>query len=67
VNGIYPWQSRFVSTVSVPTTVVASNFSNWQESKHKDIERAFRILKSKFLCLKHPILMHHRDDVFYVV
>ena len=21
----------------------------------------------KFLCLKHPVKMHHRDDIFYVV
>ena len=38
VDGIHPWLSRFMSTISVPTTVVDSNFLKWQESKRKDIE-----------------------------
>lgn len=67
VDGIYPWLSRFLSTISVPTTIIDSIFSKWQESKRKDIERAFGVLKMKFLCLKHPVKMHHRDDIFYVV
>jgi hypothetical protein len=67
VDGIYSWLSRFLSTISVPTTVINTIFLKWQESKCKDIEHAFGILKVKFLCLKHLILMHHRDDIFYVV
>jgi hypothetical protein len=66
VGGIYPWLSRFLSTISVPTTLIDSNYSKWQESTCKDIERAFGVLKMKFLILKHPMMMHHRDDIFYV-
>jgi hypothetical protein len=66
VDGIYPWLSRFLSTISVPTTLIDSNFLKWQESKRKDIEGAFSKLKLKFLILKHPMLMHYRDDIFYV-
>ena len=32
VDGIYPWLSRFLSNISVPTTVVDSNFLKWIES-----------------------------------
>ena len=32
VGGIYPWLSRFLSNISVPTTVVDSNFLKWIES-----------------------------------
>lgn len=31
------------------------------------MERAFGVLKAKFLSLKHPIRFHHQDDIFYVV
>lgn len=31
------------------------------------MERAFGVLKVKFLCLKHPILLHHRDDIYFIV
>ena len=27
----------------------------------------FGVLKLKYLCLKHPIRLHHEDDIFYVV
>jgi hypothetical protein len=67
VDVIYPWLSNFLSTISVPTTVIDTNFLKWQESKRKVIEHDFGILKVNFLCLKHLILMHHRDDIFYDV
>lgn len=44
-DGIYPWLSIFFLTISVPTTVIDSIFSKWQESKHKDIECVFGVLK----------------------
>jgi hypothetical protein len=57
VDGIFPWLSQFLSTISVTITIINSTFSKWQESKWKDIERAFGMLKLKFLVL-HPMLMH---------
>ena len=59
VDGIFPWLSRFLSTISVPMTLIDSNYSEWQESARKDIERAFGVLKLKFHILEHPMLMHH--------
>ena len=67
VDGIYPTLSRFLSTISDPTTKIASFFATTQEAIRKDVERAFGVLKSKFLSLKHPIRFHHQDDIFYVV
>ena len=67
VDGIYPWLTRFLATISDPKTKIASYFATRQEAIQKDIERAFGVLKKKFLCLKHPILYHHKDDIFYVV
>ena len=67
VDGIYPWLTRFLATISDPKTRIASYFATRQEAIRKDIERAFGVLKKKFLCLKHPILYHHKDDIFYVV
>ena len=31
------------------------------------MERGFGVLKIKYLCLKHPILMHNNDDIFFVI
>ena len=67
VDGIYPWLTRFLATISDPTTKIASFFATQQEAFRKDVERAFGVLKAKFLCLKHPIRLHHEDDIFYVV
>jgi hypothetical protein len=66
VDGIYPPLARFLSAISDPTSKIASNFATKQEAARKDVEPAFGVLKVKFLCLKHPLLMHHRDDIFYV-
>ncbi len=30
------------------------------------MERGFGVLKIKYLCLKHPILMHNNDNIYYV-
>eukprot|EP00956_Cyclotella_meneghiniana_P042514 scaffold248515_cov72-Cyclotella_meneghiniana.AAC.2 len=67
VDGIYPTLARFLSTISDPTSKIASFFAVNQEAFRKDVERAFGVLKKKFLALKHPILYHHQDDIFFVV
>ena len=66
VDGIYPPLSRFLSSIADPKTKIASFYAKKQEAARKDVERAFGVLKMKFLCLKHSILMHDRDDIFYV-
>ena len=38
-----------------------------QEGSRKDVERVFGVLKLKFLALTHPINLHHRDDIYYMV
>jgi hypothetical protein len=67
VDGIYPWLAQFLSTIAVPTTTMDSNYSRWQESKRKDTERAFGLIKKKFLCLVYAVLLHYKDDIFYLV
>ena len=66
VDGIYPALTRFLSTISEPTSRIAKYFATKQEAWRKDVERAFGVLKVKFLCLTHPIQMHYTDDIFYV-
>ena len=67
VDGIYPALAQFLATISDPKTKIASFFAKNQEEYRKDVERGFGVLKLKYLCLKHEILMHNTDDIFYVV
>ena len=67
VNGIYPSLSCFISSESDPHTKIAYSFATDQESLRKDVERGFGVLKIKFLALTHPINLHHRDDIYYLV
>ena len=45
VDGIYPRYSRFVKGVRQPISHEEQGFTEWQESKRKDIERAFGVLQ----------------------
>ena len=38
-----------------------------QEAVRKDVECGFVVWKLKFLALTHPINLHHRDDIYYLV
>ena len=67
VNGIYPSLTRFISSEPDPHTNIAYSFASDQEAYRKDIERGFGVLKIKFLALTHPINLHHRDDIYYLV
>jgi hypothetical protein len=51
VDGIYPALARFVKPLSVPLNDDEALFSLWQESKRKDIERFFGVLKKSFTYL----------------
>jgi len=67
VDGIYPWLKRFLCTIPDPVTTVDRLLSKSQESWRKSIERAFGVWKKKYLVVKHPMEMHDRHDIFYVV
>jgi len=55
VDGIYPPWSRFVKTIQYPITPIQTNFSGWQESCRKDIERSFGVLRKSFKVLRNGI------------
>ena len=38
-------------------------YTYWQEGAHKDIERAFGVLKGKYQFVAQPILMHNMTDI----
>ncbi len=67
VDGIYPSLSRFLGTETDPSTRLDGSFKVDQEGARKDVERGFGVLKIKFLSLTHPINLHHRDDIYYLV
>lgn len=53
-DGIYPELSIFVTGFSVPNNPVDKNFTHWQESIRKDIERAFGVLQARWGILTKP-------------
>jgi hypothetical protein len=67
VDGIYPQLTHFLASESDPHTRLALFFAQEQESDRKDVERGFGVLKLKFLSLVHPINLHHKDDIYYLV
>ena len=67
IDGIYPLLSRFVPTISDPSTKLDQQFLKKQESFRKSIERAFGILKRKFLALSTGMRFYDKDDIFYIV
>jgi Plant transposon protein len=54
VDGIYPQYSRLVKGYAMPITDPEKEFTKWQESARKDIERAFALLKGKWQCMERP-------------
>lgn len=54
VDGIYPLLACFVAGLPIPITKPQKLFTAWQESSHKDIERAFGGLKARFRTLVIP-------------
>ena len=55
VDGIYPSYSRFVKSIREPVGSEERNYSEFQESSRKDIERAFGVLQCKFQAIHRPI------------
>ena len=62
-DGIYPRFSRFVKTISQPSTDGEKRFVAWQESKRKDVERVFGVLQQAFKYVSAPILQLNLDDI----
>jgi hypothetical protein len=60
VDGIYPEYSRFVKGLKNPVTYREKQFTKWQESCRKDIERAFGVLQGKFQTMARPF---HQFDL----
>ena len=66
-DGIYPEWAVFVKTISLPITEKDKLFAQQQESKRKDIERAFGVLRSRFCILKRPARLYDRGHLEKVV
>ena len=67
VDGIYPLTARFVKAISNPITLVDREFTGWQESYRKSIERAFGVMEKKFHYLFHPVQTYTVGDIGDVV
>ena len=63
VDGMYPQYSRFVKGFTQPVTQVERNYTGWQESVRKDIERAFGVLQLKFQWTSRPTMLHQLKDI----
>ena len=63
VDGIYPKYNRFVKGIKDPVTINEKEYTKWQESARKDVERAFGVLKQlqQFTC--RPILGHNINSI----
>jgi len=66
-DGIYPEWAVFVKSISLPITEKDKLFAQEQESKRKDIERAFGVLRRRFCILKRPARLHDRGQLEKVV
>jgi len=66
-DGIYPKHHCFVKTIASPQTRKEKLFSTMQESKRKDIERAFGILQSRFHIITVPCKLWSRDAMCTVM
>ena len=59
VDGIYPSLSQFLATINNPTTPLDCFFDPKQEGWRKSIERAFGVLKKKFLSIGTKSVLYH--------
>ncbi|XP_010673359.3 protein ALP1-like [Beta vulgaris subsp. vulgaris] len=55
-DGIYPQWAAFIPTISLPLNEKESLFAQKQESKRKDVERAFGVLQARFAIIRQPAL-----------
>ncbi|CAO2177467.1 unnamed protein product [Urochloa humidicola] len=66
-DGIYPEWAVFVKSISLPITEKDKLFAQQQESKRKDIERAFGVVRRRFCILKRPARLYDRGQLENVV
>ena len=66
-DGIYPEWAVYVKTISLPITEKDKLFAKQQESKRKEIERAFVVLRCRFCILKRPARLYDRGHLEKVV
>ena len=67
VDGIYPKLATFVIAFSCPNDPVDKNFTQWQESNRKDIERAFGVLQARWRIIALPARHWDRTSLDQVV
>jgi Plant transposon protein len=63
VDGIYPKYSHFVQGIKQPIGDIQKQFTGWQESTRKDIERGFGCLKGSFQFVERPIHLHNLEEI----
>ena len=66
-DGIYPANHCFVKSISNPSSKKHKHFTNEQEKKRKDVERAFGILQARFHVLTVPCRLWSRDAMCSVI
>ncbi|KAK2645132.1 hypothetical protein Ddye_020327 [Dipteronia dyeriana] len=53
-DGIYPQYATLIQTISQPSSIKEKFFAKHQEAARKDVERAFRVLQSRWQFVKGP-------------
>ena len=66
-DGIYPRYARIMKAISEPSGRGQKRYTEWQESKRKDIERAFGVLQSQWQVLARPILLMKPQEIAELV
>jgi hypothetical protein len=64
---IYPNWSTFVKTIPRPLGVKRKYFARKQESARKDMERAFRVLQSRFVITHGPVRYWDEETFAYIM
>ncbi|XP_056695159.1 uncharacterized protein [Spinacia oleracea] len=59
IDGIYPKWAAFIPMITLPKNEKEGLFSKLQESRRKDVERAFGILQARFAIIRQPALAHN--------
>ena len=54
-DGIYPNYSSFVQSIGDPVDEKRKHFAKRQGVVHKDVERAFGVLQSRFHIVRNPV------------
>jgi len=64
---IYPNWSNFVKTIPRPLGAKRKYFASKQESARKDMERAFRVLQSRFVIIHGPVRYWDEETFAYIM